>query len=130
MSIPGDLRYTADHEWVRREGSIFTVGITDFAQAALGDIVFVECTALDKSVAAGEACGEIESTKSVSEVYSPVSGRVSVANGAVVADPALLNSDPYGSGWLFVLEPDEPASFDALLDAAAYEALIADSSAD
>jgi glycine cleavage system H protein len=127
MSIPRELRYTTDHEWVRRDGNTFTVGITDFAQRALGDVVFVECSASDQHVDAGEPCGEIESTKSVSEVYSPVSGRVSATNDSAAAEPALLNRDPYGAGWLFELEPDEPASFDALLDAAAYEALIAES---
>ena len=126
MSIPRELRYTADHEWVRREGSTFTVGITDFAQKALGDVVFVECSAAEARVEAGEPCGEIESTKSVSEVYSPVSGRVAATNEAATLDPALLNRDPYGSGWLFELEPDDASSFDGLLDSAAYEALIAE----
>jgi glycine cleavage system H protein len=127
MSVPRELRYTADHEWVRRDGSTLTVGITDFAQRALGDVVFVECSSPDARVAAGEPCGEIESTKSVSEVYSPVSGTVAATNDAAASEPALLNRDPYGSGWLFVLEPDDADSFDTLLDAAAYEALIAES---
>lgn len=127
MSIPRELRYTADHEWVRREGNTFTVGITDFAQRALGDVVFVECLSSEDHVGAGEPCGEIESTKSVSEVYAPVSGRVSATNDSAAAEPALLNRDPYGAGWLFEFEADEPDSFDTLLDAAAYEALIAES---
>ena len=127
MSIPRELRYTTDHEWVRRDGTTLTVGITDFAQKALGDVVFVECSAPEARVEAGEPCGEIESTKSVSEVYSPVSGRVAATNEAAALEPALLNRDPYGSGWLFERVPDDAASFDTLLDAAAYEALIAES---
>ena len=122
MLIPGDLRYSTDHEWVRVEGDRVTVGITDYAQDALGDVVFVQLPVLGASVVAGESMSEVESTKSVSDIFAPVAGRVVAVNDAVASKPELLNSDPYGAGWLFTLEVDL-SSVEALLDAAAYQAL-------
>ena len=122
MLIPGDLRYSTDHEWVRVDGNRVTVGITDYAQDALGDVVFVQLPELGAAVAAGESMSEVESTKSVSDIFAPVAGRVVAVNDAVASKPELLNSDPYGAGWLFALEVD-PSSVEALLDAAAYQAL-------
>ncbi len=122
MLIPGDLRYSTDHEWVRVDGNRVTVGITDYAQDALGDVVFVQLPEQGASVAAGESMSEVESTKSVSDIFAPVAGRVVAVNEEVASKPELLNADPYGAGWLFVLEVD-PSSVEALLDAAAYRAL-------
>ena len=122
MLIPGDLRYSTDHEWVRVDGNRVTVGITDYAQDALGDVVFVQLPEQGASVAAGESMSEVESTKSVSDIFAPVAGRVVAVNEEVASKPELLNADPYGAGWLFVLEVD-PSSVEALLDASAYQAL-------
>jgi glycine cleavage system H protein len=124
---PDDLKYTAEHEWVRTpgesEGSV-RVGITDYAQDALGDIVYVQLPDVGAAVTAGAAVGELESTKSVSDVYSPVSGEVVARNDALDATPELVNSDPYGAGWLFeVAVADDGASVE-VLDAAAYEQLV------
>jgi glycine cleavage system H protein len=101
MSVPAELRYTAEHEWVALDGSSATVGITDFAARALGDVVYVSLPAECAAVAAEEACGEVESTKSVSDLYSPVDGEVAEINGDLDDDPGLVNSDPYGAGWMF-----------------------------
>ena len=123
--MPDDLRFSDDHEWVRAiDDGCWRVGITDYAQDSLGDVVFVEPPAVGSAVGAGDTCGEIESTKSVSEVYSPVSGTVTAVNPALTDDPALLNSDPYGEGWIYELRPDDPTAVAGLLDAAAYRALI------
>ena len=122
MLIPGELRYSTDHEWVRVDGNCVTVGITDYAQDALGDVVFVQLPEQGASVVAGESMSEVESTKSVSDIFAPVAGRVVAVNEEVAAKPELLNADPYGAGWLFVLEVD-PAAVESLLDAAAYQAL-------
>lgn len=123
--MPDDLRFSNDHEWVRAiDDGCWRVGITDYAQDSLGDVVFVEPPAVGSAVGAGDTCGEIESTKSVSEVYSPVSGTVTAVNSALTDDPALLNSDPYGEGWIYELRPDDPTAVAGLLDAAAYRALI------
>jgi glycine cleavage system H protein len=122
--IPDDLRYTAEHEWVgpREGGTSLRVGITDFAQDALGDIVYVQLPDPGTEVKVGEAFGEIESTKSVSEVYAPLSGTVVARNDALAEQPELVNSDPYGDGWLVEIEPEaEPGG--TLLDAAAYREL-------
>jgi glycine cleavage system H protein len=120
MSVPSDLHYTVEHEWVSLSDGIATVGITDFAAQALGEVVYVGVPSVGTSLTAGEACGEIESTKSVSDLYSPAAGEIVEVNEAVVAEPALLNADPFGSGWLFKLRvSDVPA----LLDADAYRAL-------
>lgn len=125
MNVPDDLRFSNDHEWVRAiDDGCWRVGITDYAQDSLGDVVFVEPPAVGSTVGAGDTCGEIESTKSVSEVYSPVSGTVTAVNSALTDDPALLNSDPYGDGWIYEMRPDDPSAVAGLLDAAAYRALI------
>jgi glycine cleavage system H protein len=122
--IPEDLKYTAEHEWVRSgDGAAVRVGITHYAQDALGDVVFVSLPEVGTSVTAGQACGEVESTKSVSEIYAPVSGEVTARNEALDSRPELINSDPYGEGWLVEIAASEPASVDGLLDAQAYGAL-------
>jgi glycine cleavage system H protein len=122
---PEDLHYTKDHEWVRAEGDhgeTLRVGVTDFAQDALGDIVFVTLPEAGSHLTEGEACGEIESTKSVSDVYAPVTGTVTERNEALDASPELVNSDPYGDGWMLAIRPDDASAVDGLLDAAAYQA--------
>ncbi|GAB3998844.1 glycine cleavage system protein GcvH [Nocardioides marmoraquaticus] len=124
MSFPTDLKYTAEHEWVREPGETegaVRVGITSFAQDALGDIVFVQLPEVGESVSAGAVVGELESTKSVSEVYAPVGGEVVARNEALDATPELVNTDPYGEGWLFEVVPDDSGSSD-LLDAETYQA--------
>jgi glycine cleavage system H protein len=120
--IPEDLRYTTDHEWVRTEGDVVRVGVTDYAQDALGDIVFVTLPDVGAQVSAGDACGEVESTKSVSDLYAPLTGTVVERNEALDASPELVNSDPYGEGWMLAIRPEDAAAADALLDAAAYQA--------
>jgi glycine cleavage system H protein len=123
MNVPDDLRYSADHEWVRVEDGRLRVGITDYAQDALGDVVYVQVPELGASFSAGDAFGEVESTKSVSEVYAPVAGTVVEVNTDLEASPELVNSDPYGAGWIVVLEPADPAGLDALLTPEAYREL-------
>ncbi|BCJ35330.1 glycine cleavage system H protein [Actinocatenispora thailandica] len=118
--IPDDLRYTAEHEWVRASGDSVRVGITHFAQDSLGDVVFVELPEAGTAVSAGQAVGEIESTKSVSDVYSPVSGTVTARNEALGDSPDLINREPYGEGWMLEIEVSDSAELDGLLDAAAY----------
>jgi len=124
---PDDLKYTPMHEWVRTpgdtEGSV-RVGITHFAQDALGDIVYVSLPEVGESVSSGEACGELESTKSVSDVYAPVSGQVSSRNTSLDATPELVNTDPYGAGWLYEVVPEDSSAVDGLMDAAAYQATL------
>jgi glycine cleavage system H protein len=122
---PDGLRYTAEHEWITvvADGAV-RVGITHHAQDALGDIVFVQLPEPGTAVEAGRPLGEVESTKSVSDVYAPVSGTVAARNEALDGAPQLVNTDPYGEGWMFELTPDDPGAVDALLDAAAYRALI------
>ena len=124
MNIPEELRYSAEHEWVRVEGNIARVGITDFAQDSLGDIVFVQLPDVGLDAVAGASVSEIESTKSVSDVYVPVSGVIHAVNDALADQPELVNSDPYGRGYLFEVDMSDPAEIDALLDAAAYRALV------
>jgi glycine cleavage system H protein len=127
-AIPDELRYTADHEWARQTtdaGSVVRIGITDYAQNSLGDIVFVQLPELGATVGAGEALGEVESTKSVSDVVSPVAGQIVARNEQVEANPELANSDPYGDGWLVEIEVSDPAQYDTLLDADAYRELTA-----
>lgn len=125
MNIPTELRYSKDHEWARlEEDGKVRVGITDYAQDALGDVVFVELPAVGDQISLGSTFGEVESTKSVSELYAPVSGTVVEINGDLVDAPERLNEDPYGDGWICVIEPDDPAQYAALLDAAAYLELI------
>ena len=120
MTIPDELRYTAEHEWIAISGSVASVGITDYAQQALGDVVYVSVPAPGTRVTAGEPCGEVESTKSVSDIFSPVDGEVTVVNGDLDDDPALVNSDPYGAGWLMRIRVDHPDSESALLTADQY----------
>jgi glycine cleavage system H protein len=115
MNVPDDLRYTSDHEWVRPSDAAVRVGITDFAQDALGDVVFVELPAVGTVVTKGGPLSEVESTKSVSEVYSPVSGTVVETNGQLRNAPELLNSEPYGGGWICAIETSDPAEIEALL---------------
>ena len=125
MQVPEDLRYTSDHEWARTgEGSV-QVGITDFAQDALGDVVFVQLPAVGAHVDSGAVLGEVESTKSVSEIYAPVAGEVVAVNEALSDSPELLNADPYGRGWICEIRPDDAAAAGGLLDAAAYTELTA-----
>jgi glycine cleavage system H protein len=125
MNVPDELRYTAEHEWARLDqgGSRVRVGITDFAQDALGDVVYVDLPAVGTSVGAAESVGELESTKSVSEMYAPVSGTIVAINEALVENPQLLNEDPYGEGWLIEIELAADAGIDHLLDAAGYREL-------
>jgi glycine cleavage system H protein len=124
MIVPDELRYSSDHEWAKADGGRVRVGITDYAQDALGDVVFVDLPAVGTEVEAGALLGEIESTKSVSELYSPVSGKVVEVNGALSDAPERLNEDPYGQGWICEIELSEESSLDTLLDAAAYRRLI------
>ena len=124
MNTPEDLRYTSDHEWVRREGDRVRIGITDYAQDALGDVVFVEVPTVGRSVSAGESFSEVESTKSVSDIYAPVGGEVVEVNDELGEAPERLNEDPYGEGWICIIAMSDAAEYDNLLDAAAYRALI------
>jgi glycine cleavage system H protein len=124
LNIPEDLRYTKEHEWVRVEGNLARIGITDYAQDALGDVVYVDLPAVGASVAAHQPLGEVESTKSVSDVYSPLAGTVVERNAAIDDKPELVNEQPYGDGWLVVVEPSDPNAIEGLLDAAAYRASI------
>ena len=126
MNVPDDLRYTSDHEWVRLENDRIRMGITDYAQDALGDVVFVQLPEPGTKVEAGGSFSEVESTKSVSDVYAPLAGEVVEVNGELVDAPQRLNEDPYGDGWICVLRPSDPHAYDGLLDAAAYRALITD----
>jgi len=125
-NVPEELRYTSDHEWVRLEGGRLRIGITDYAQDALGDVVFVQLPDLGITVESGNAFSEVESTKSVSDVYAPVAGTVVEVNAELADAPQRLNDDPYGEGWICLIEPSDPAAFDALMDAAAYTALTTD----
>ncbi|MCB0988213.1 MAG: glycine cleavage system protein GcvH [Microthrixaceae bacterium] len=126
MNIPDDLRYSSDHEWIRVEGSTVRIGITDYAQDALGDVVFVQLPDVGSVVATGQSISEVESTKSVSDIYAPVAGTVTAANDALETGPDSLNSDPYGDGWICTIEVSDPGELDALLDAQAYRLLIED----
>ncbi len=125
MNVPEELRYSAEHEWARRleDGPRVRIGITDYAQDALGDVVYVDLPEVGATVVASESVGELESTKSVSEMYAPVSGTVVAVNEALVDNPALLNEDPYGDGWLCEIDMSNPADLDAMMNAAAYLAL-------
>lgn len=116
--IPDHLLYTKEHEWVSSQGNIYTMGITDFAQGALGDIVYVQLPKIGESVASGKVCGEVESTKSVSEIYAPVTGKVIETNDSLSQSPEIINSDPYGAGWLVKVEVEQTPS--DLMTAAQY----------
>ena len=124
MNVPDDLRYTADHEWVRIEGNRLRMGITDYAQDALGDVVFVQLPEPGSSVDSGSSFSEVESTKSVSDIYAPVTGTIVEINSELTDAPQRLNDDPYGEGWICVIEVADPAAITGLLDAEAYRALI------
>ena len=123
MNVPSELRYSTDHEWVRVDGNVVTIGITEYAQDALGDVVFVDIPEVSTTVAMGESFSEVESTKSVSDIYAPVSGTVSAVNDTLDAQPELLNSDPYGDGWICRIEMSDPSQLDSLMDADAYRHL-------
>lgn len=124
MNTPTDLRYSPSHEWLRLAGDIATVGISDHAQEELTDVVFVELPVVGRVVDAGDPTAVVESVKAASDIYAPVGGEVIAVNPAVEADPALVNTDPYGKGWLFQLRVKNPAELATLMDGAAYEALI------
>ena len=124
MNVPEGLRYSKDHEWVRVDGDVATIGITDYAQDALGDVVYVDPPAVGSALSAGDSFGEVESTKSVSELYAPVSGTVASANADLEGEPEKLNSDPYGEGWICTVTMTDAGELDGLMDAAAYQAFI------
>ena len=126
MNVPDDLRYTSDHEWARLEDGRVKVGITDYAQDALGDVVFVQLPEPGAEVDSGASFSEVESTKSVSDIYAPLAGTVVEVNGELADAPQKLNEDPYGEGWICVIEPSDPSAFDTLMDAEAYRKLISD----
>ena len=119
--IPEDLKYTESHEWIRREGDIATIGIADYAQDQLSDIVFVELPDVDSELEQGEECTVIESCKIAAELYAPVSGKIVEVNEGLTERPELINQDPYGAGWIMKIELSDPFQLDALLDAAAYQ---------
>jgi len=120
MNIPAELRYSSDHEWVRVDGDVATIGITEYAQDALGDVVFVELPEVGLAVSAGDSFSEVESTKSVSDIYAPVTGEVTAVNDSLDSTPELVNNDPYGGGWMYEMRPADAADVDALMDADAY----------
>src|SRR5512139_3056372 len=124
MNIPDDLKYTKDHEWARQKGNKVLVGITDFAQDQLGDVVFVELPDVGDTVKKGESFGVVESTKAVSELFAPVSGKVVEVNDPLSDAPETVNEDPYEEGWMIVIEPSDPKELDALMDAKAYRAFV------
>jgi glycine cleavage system H protein len=124
---PEELRYTKEHEWSRLEGDRIRVGITDFAQDQLGDVVYVELPPEGQTVTAGEPMGEVESTKSVSDIFCPVTGRIVEVNEALESNPALVNQDPYGEGWMVVISPEDASAYEGLLDASGYTGVLAES---
>ena len=124
MQVPQELRYSSDHEWVAIDGGKARIGITEYAQDALGDVVFVQVPELGSTVSAGDSFGEVESTKSVSDVYAPLSGTVTAVNDTLADAPESINQDPYGAGWLCEIELADASELDALLDARAYQALV------
>jgi glycine cleavage system H protein len=123
MNVPDELRYSSDHEWVRWEDGKVRIGITDYAQDALGDVVFVQVPEVGQAADAGATVGEVESTKSVSEIYAPIAGTVVEVNPELEANPELVNSDPYGAGWIALVEPSDPGVLESLMDANAYREL-------
>jgi len=123
MQIPSELRYSKDHEWAKADGAVVRIGITDYAQDALGDVVFVDVPKIGTQVSAGGTLGEVESTKSVSEIYAPVSGTVSAVNDTLKSAPESVNADPYGAGWICEITTTSLADFNSLLDAQGYQAL-------
>ena len=124
MNIPAELRYTKEHEWIRVEGDVAYVGITDYAQSELGEIVFLDINTEGETIAQSEVFGSVEAVKTVSDLNMPVTGEVLEVNEAINDNPELVNSDPYGEGWMIKIQVADPAELDSLLDAAAYQALI------
>jgi glycine cleavage system H protein len=124
MSVPEDLRYSSDHEWARLEDGLVRIGLTDYAQDALGDVVFLQVPPVGSEVKAGEPFSEVESTKSVSDIYAPVSGTIVEVNSDLTDEPQRINEDPYGDGWIAVIRPTDTAEMEQLLDASAYQSLI------
>lgn len=124
MSFPANLRYTKDHEWISLEGNIATIGITDYAQRELGDIVYVEVDTIGKALQAGDVFGTVEAVKTVSDLFLPVNGTITELNAELAGKPEAVNNDPYGEGWMIKMTVDNPADVEALLDAAAYESLV------
>ena len=124
MNIPSELKYTKDHEWIQIEGTIATIGITDFAQGELGDIVYVDVDTLDDTVAEGEVFGSVEAVKTVSDLFMPLTGEVIEFNDALEDDPELVNTDPYNKGWMIKIKFTDNSQLEDLLDAAAYESLV------
>ncbi|MFN6119682.1 MAG: glycine cleavage system protein GcvH [Actinomycetes bacterium] len=123
-AIPDDVRYSSDHEWIAVRGNTVRMGITDYAQEALGDVVYVQVPSIGATVRAGDTMSEVESTKSVSDIYAPVSGTIVAVNDALADRPETVNSDPYGEGWICEIELSDPAQLEGLLDAAGYRALV------
>ncbi len=124
MNFPAQLRYTKDHEWVSLDGNVATIGITDFAQRELGDIVYVEVETIGKALEAGAVFGTVEAVKTVSDLFLPVAGTVTELNSALASSPELVNSDPYGEGWMVKMTVSNPADVEALMDASGYEAVV------
>lgn len=124
MNLPEELQYSSDHEWIRVDGNRITLGITDYAQDALGDVVFVDVPEVGTTVETGETFSEVESTKSVSDIYAPVSGTIVEVNGDLADAPERLNDDPYGEGWICTIELADPSQLESLLSAAAYRELV------
>lgn len=125
MNFPANLRYTKDHEWISLDGNVATIGITDFAQRELGDIVYVEVETIGKAMKAGDVFGTVEAVKTVSDLFLPVNGTIKELNAALANSPESVNNDPYGEGWMIKMTVDSVADVDALMDAAAYEAVVA-----
>ncbi|HEU5168768.1 MAG TPA: glycine cleavage system protein GcvH [Chitinophagaceae bacterium] len=125
MNFPANLRYTKDHEWIKLDGNVATIGITDYAQRELGDIVYVEVETVGKSLKAGEIFGTVEAVKTVSDLFLPVDGTITELNAALANSPESVNSDPYGEGWMIKMTVNNPADVEALMDAATYDAQVA-----
>ena len=125
MNFPSNLRYTKEHEWIKMDGNVATIGITDYAQRELGDIVYVEVETVGKSLKAGEIFGTVEAVKTVSDLFLPVDGTITELNAALANSPESVNSDPYGEGWMIKMTVNNPADVEALMDAAAYDAQVA-----
>ena len=125
MNFPANLRYTKDHEWIKLDGNVATIGITDYAQRELGDIVYVEVETVGKSLKAGEIFGTVEAVKTVSDLFLPVDGTITELNAALANSPESVNSDPYGEGWMIKMTVNNPADVEALMDASAYDAQVA-----
>lgn len=124
MNFPDNLRYTKDHEWIQLDGNIATIGITDFAQSELGDIVYVEVETIGKALKAGDVFGTVEAVKTVSDLFLPLDGTITELNAALANSPESVNSDPYGEGWMVKMTVDNPADFETLMDVAAYVAVV------